>query len=82
MPRFVFGTRNVVVELRVAGLVLGSTEVVVGTLGVVSGRALRTASLAAAGPALVRAVVGALVIGAPPTDAAATSPSESRRRRS
>jgi hypothetical protein len=65
VPGFTFGRRNIVAELRVAGRRAGSTEVVVGPLGVVTGRALRAALCAASEATLARIVVRDLVIGAP-----------------
>ena len=65
LPPFIFGRSNIVAELRVAGRRAGSTEVVVGRLGVVSRRALRAALCEAAGPVLTRIVVRDLVLGAP-----------------
>ncbi len=65
LPRFTFGTRNIIADLRVAGRRAGSTEVIVGPLGVVSGRALREAVCQASAPALARIVVRDLVLGAP-----------------
>ena len=63
VPPFVFGTRNVAAELHLAGRSVGSAEIVVGPLGVVSGRAVRTALCQAAGPALARAVARELLVG-------------------
>ena len=65
LPPFIFGRSNIVAELRVAGRRAGSTEIVVGRLGVVSRRALRAALCEASGPALTRIVVRDLVLGAP-----------------
>ncbi|HEU4722579.1 MAG TPA: hypothetical protein VFS59_14560 [Gemmatimonadaceae bacterium] len=67
VPPFTFGKRNIVAELRVAGRKAGSTEIVVGPLGVVSARALRTALCEASEPTLTRIVVRDLVLGAPLT---------------
>lgn len=65
LPAFTFGTRNITAELRVAGRRAGSTEVIVGRLGVVSRRALRAALCKASAPALARIVVRDLLLGAP-----------------
>ena len=65
VPTFIFGRRNIAAELRVAGRRAGSIEVVVGPLGVVSGRAVRAALCEASAPALARIVVRDLVLGAP-----------------
>jgi hypothetical protein len=65
VPVFVLGRRNIAAELRVAGRRAGSIEVVVGALGVVSGRAVRAALCEASAPALARIVVRDLVLGAP-----------------
>jgi hypothetical protein len=59
------GRRNIVAELRVAGRRAGSVEVVVGPLGILSGRALRAALCNASEPELRRIVVRHLVLGAP-----------------
>jgi len=65
LPAFIFGRRNIVAELRVAGRRAGAVEITVGPLGVVSRRALRAALCEAAEPALTRIVVRDLVLGAP-----------------
>lgn len=67
VPPFTFGRSNIVAELRVAGRKAGSTEIVVGPLGVVSARALRAALCEASEPTLTRIVVRDLVLGAPLT---------------
>lgn len=65
VPTFTFGRRNIAAELRVAGRRAGAAEIVVGLLGVVSGRAVRVALCEASASALVRVVVRDLVLGAP-----------------
>ena len=65
VPAFTLGRRNIVAELRVAGRRAGSVEVVVGPLGIVSGRALRAALCETLEPTLTRIVVRDLVLGAP-----------------
>ena len=65
VPAFTLGRRNIVAELRVAGRRAGSVEVVVGPLGIVSGRALRAALCETLEPALTRIVVRDLLLGAP-----------------
>ncbi|HKP15432.1 MAG TPA: hypothetical protein VJT85_05185 [Gemmatimonadaceae bacterium] len=65
VPAFTLGRRNIVAELRVAGRRAGSVEVVVGLLGIVSGRALRAALCQTLEPELTRIVVRDLVLGAP-----------------
>jgi hypothetical protein len=67
VPRFTLGRSNILAELRVAGRKAGATEIVVGPLGIVSGRAIRAALCAASEPALTRIVVRDLVLGAPLT---------------
>jgi hypothetical protein len=73
VPTFIFGRRNVAAELRVAGRRAGAIEIVVGPLGVVSGRAVRAALCEASAAALTRIVVrdlvlGARMVGGPPLD--------------
>ncbi|MEO8560624.1 MAG: hypothetical protein ABI601_01025 [bacterium] len=65
LPAFVFGRRNVAVDLRIGDVVVSSVEYVVGPAGIASGRALRTAVIEGAGPSLARAVVREAVIGMP-----------------
>lgn len=65
VPAFTLGRHNIVAELRVAGRRAGSVEVVVGPLGIVSGRALRAALCETLEPALTRIVARDLVLGAP-----------------
>jgi hypothetical protein len=65
VPTFILGRRNIAAELRVAGRRAGSIEVVVGPLGVVSGRAVCAALCEASAPTLARIVVRDLVLGAP-----------------
>ena len=65
VPTFTLGRGSIVAKLRVAGRRAGSVEVVVGPLGIVSGRALRAALCQASEPELTRIVVRDLVLGAP-----------------
>ena len=62
---FVFGRRNVAVDLRIGDLVVSSVEYVVGPAGIASGRALHAAAIDAAGASLTRAVVREALIGSP-----------------
>jgi hypothetical protein len=64
-PAFIFGRRNVAVELRIGSTLVTSVEYVVGRAGIASGRALRDAVTAAAGASLYRAVVREALLGAP-----------------
>ncbi len=67
VPAFILSRRNIVAELRLAGRRAGSVELVVGPLGILSGRALRAALCNASEPELRRIVVRHLVLGAPLT---------------
>lgn len=64
-PGVALGTRNIEVQLRVAGTVVSAAEYVVGPIGITTGRALRAAATDAAGMALCRAVVRHALLGAP-----------------
>lgn len=65
LPAFVFGRRNVTVELRIGDTVVSSMEYVVGRAGIATGRALRGAVTDAAFTSLSRAVVREALIGVP-----------------
>ena len=65
VPAFTLGRQNIVAELRVAGRRAGLVEVVVGPLGIVSGRALLAALCQASEAELTRIVVRDLLLGAP-----------------
>ena len=65
VPAFTLGRQHIVAELRVAGRRAGLVEVVVGPLGIVSGRALLAALCQASEAELTRIVVRDLVLGAP-----------------